>query len=203
LLIDVGGRPPRPTLLASAGARVLEERLAVHVPRLRAASRGQTCHLAVADEPPDYEGVRAALPLVRDSVAVLHLAPTLLPDFLAESGIPTTGVLLRADLEADRALTALAVRELAGRELSVRVLRRSLAWVPARRALFGLLPEDAPGGLPPRLAAGLLGKAGVAERLEIEPAADPGEIAGASAPNRRGLSRHVAAPRVPPESPPC
>ena len=46
LLIDVGGRPPRPTLIASAGARELEERLAAHLPQLRAASRGQTCHLA-------------------------------------------------------------------------------------------------------------------------------------------------------------
>ena len=51
LLIDVGGRPPRPTLLASAGARELEERLAVHLPRLRAASRGQICRLALDRRP--------------------------------------------------------------------------------------------------------------------------------------------------------
>jgi hypothetical protein len=155
LLIDVGGRPPRPTLLASPGARELEERLAVHLPRLRAASRGQTCHLAVAGEPPDFESVRGSLPLVRDSVAALHVAPTLLHGFLDESNIPTTGVLLCADLESDRALTALAARELIERQLRVKVLGRPLAWIPARRALFGLLPAGAPGGLPARLAAGI------------------------------------------------
>ena len=48
LLVDVGGRPPRPTLLASAAARGLEERLAAHLPSARVAARGQVCHLAVA-----------------------------------------------------------------------------------------------------------------------------------------------------------
>ena len=81
LLIDVGGRPPRPTLIASAGARELEERLAAHLPQLRAASRGQTCHLAVPDDGDGrFESVRAALPLVRDSVAVVHLPPALLQE---------------------------------------------------------------------------------------------------------------------------
>lgn len=168
LLIDVGGRPPRPTLLASPGARKLEERLAVHLPRLRAASRGQTCHLAVAGEPPDFEGMRAALPLVRDSVAIMHCAPALLYDFLGESGIPVTGVLLCADPGSDRALTALAARELIRRQLRVRVLGRSLAWIPARRALFGLLPRGVPGGLPPRLIAALLEESDAPEQRRFD-----------------------------------
>lgn len=156
LLIDVGGRPPRPTLVASAGARKLEERLAVHLPQLRAASRGQTCHLAVADEPADFESVRAALPLVRDSVAVVHLPPARLQEALAETGIRPTGAMLRADLGADRSLTALAVRDLVDRRLRTKVLRRPLAWVPARRALFGVMPPTAPGGLPSALLNSLL-----------------------------------------------
>jgi hypothetical protein len=32
LLVDIGGRPPRPTLVASSGARDLEERMTVHLP---------------------------------------------------------------------------------------------------------------------------------------------------------------------------
>lgn len=155
LLIDVGGRPPRPTLIASAGARELEERLTVHLPQLRAASRGQTCHLAVP-EAEAFEPVRAALPLVRDSVAVVHLPPAWLQPLLAEEDIRPTGALLRADLACDRALTALAVGDLLCRGVRVKVLKRPLGWVPARRALFGALLPDSPGGLPSSLVKSLL-----------------------------------------------
>ncbi len=34
------------------------------------------------------------------------------------------------------------------RGLRVSVLKRALGWVPARRALFGVLPADSPDGLP-------------------------------------------------------
>jgi hypothetical protein len=156
LLIDVGGAPPRPTLLASAGARALEERLAAHLPGHRSASRGQTCHLAVGADPLDFDAIRAALPLVRDAVAVVHLPPALLRSVLGEPGVEASAVLLRADLPAGRVLAALAARDLIRRGLRVRVLGRPLAWVPARRALFGLLSPGAPGGLPPRLIAGIL-----------------------------------------------
>jgi hypothetical protein len=156
LLIDAGGRPPRPTLVASAGARELEERLALHLPHLRAASRGQTCHLAVADDADALECVRAALPLVRDSVAVIHLPPARLQEALADTGLRPTGAMLRANLGEDRALTALAVRDLVGRGLRTKVLKHALSWVPARRALFGALPPGTPGGLPPFLLNSLL-----------------------------------------------
>ncbi|HEX7293718.1 MAG TPA: hypothetical protein VF259_04165 [Solirubrobacterales bacterium] len=148
LLVDLGGRPPRPTLVASAGARELEERLMTHMPEARAASRGQTCHLALPAGKDGLERLPAALPLVRDSVAVVHLPPALLQSALATPRIEATGVLLRADLPGDRALTGLAVRDLLARDLRVAVLKRPLAWVPARRALFGVLPADAPGALP-------------------------------------------------------
>ena len=157
LLIDIGGRPPRPTLVASSGARELEERLTVHVPELRAASRGGTCHLAMPGDPEALERLLAALPLVRDAVAVLVVPSDLLQDLLGVQGVEPSGVLLRADLDADRALTALVVREVRQRGVLVRVLKQPLAWVPARRALFGVLPPDAPGGLPSRLRKSLLG----------------------------------------------
>jgi hypothetical protein len=156
LLIDVAGRPPRPTLIASAGARELEERLAAHLPQLRAASRGQTCHLAIPDEDGVLELVRAALPLVRDSVAAVHLPPAWLQPLLAGEDIRPTGALLCADLVSDRALTALAVGDLLGHGLWVKVLKQPLGWIPARRALFGVLPADAPGGLPSFVADSLL-----------------------------------------------
>lgn len=201
LLIDIGGRPPRPTLAASTGARELEERLAVHLPQLRAASRGQTCHLAIPDDPEAFDRARAALPLVRDSVAVVQIPPALLQAALAEPGIDVSGALLRADLGTDRALAALATRDLVARQLQVKVLKRPLAWVSARRALFGVLPPGASGGLPAALAKTLLESQVSAAHAcygspnDAEP--DPEGVAqqqwrGNEGPRRgRGLRRHA------------
>jgi len=190
LLIDVGGRAPRPTLLASSGARMLEERLAAHLPQLRVASRGQTCHLVVPAEPAELESVGAALPLARDSVAVVHLPAALLRAFLDRTRIEPTGALLRADLASDRALTALAVRGLIERGLVVRVLKRPLAWVPARRALFGVLPADAPGGLPVNLLDSLL-ESQIAAEHPCYAGEDDEKVdaAGAEKQQRRGDAR--------------
>ncbi len=156
LFVDVGGRPPRPTLVASSGARDLEERLTVHLPELRVASRGWTCHLTVPGDSEALEHLPAALPLVREAIAVLHVPPGLFQDALRVPGIATGGVLLCADLKSDQALTALVVRELHKRDLLVRVLKKPLAWVSGRRALFGVLAPDASGGLPTRLRQTLL-----------------------------------------------
>jgi hypothetical protein len=152
LLVDVGGRPARPTLLASAAAQKLEERLKRHLPQLRAAARGQVCHLAV---PSDHEGLDAAAAAVataRGAAAVLHLAPELLQEVVAgDGGLRPTAALLRADLERDRPLVALAARDLIARDLAVAVLKRRLGWVVERRALFGALRPGSAGGLPDRL----------------------------------------------------
>lgn len=156
LLVDIGGRPPRPTLVASSGARELEERLTVHLPELRAASRGGTCHLAVPAEAEALGRIGAALPLVREAVAVLHVPPGLFQDVLRLVDAESSTVLLCADLAHDRGLTALVVRELRERALPVRVLKQPLAWVAARRALFGVLSPYAHGGLPSRLRETLL-----------------------------------------------
>jgi hypothetical protein len=157
LLVDVGGRAPRPTLIASAAARQLEERLRDHLPEARVAARGQVCHLAVPAEAEGLELASAAATIVRESSAVLHLPPDLLHKILARSGWRPSGVLLRADLAGDRPLVGLAVRDLIGRGIPAVVLKRRLAWVAERRALFGVLPPGAPGGLPQRLVRRLVG----------------------------------------------
>ena len=152
LLVDVGGRPPRPTLLASAAARELEERLVAHLPQARVAARGQVCHLAVAADPEGLDAAAAAVTVARGALAVLHLPPALLRPCLDERlGPEPSGVLLRADLAADRALLALVVRDLIARDLAVAVLKRRLGWVAERRALFGSLAPEAAGGLPRNL----------------------------------------------------
>lgn len=134
----------------------MEERLAVHLPELRAASRGGTCHLAVPGDGEGLARLSAALPLAREGVAVLHVPPGLFQDVLRLAGVEPSGVLLRAELKSARALTALVVRELQRRGLLVRVLKEALPWVTARRALFGVLPADAPGGMSARFREVLL-----------------------------------------------
>jgi hypothetical protein len=152
LFVDVGGKAPRPTLLASAASRRLEERLAAHLPQARVAARGQVCHLAVPADPEGLEAASAAVTVARGALAVLHLPPALLQPSLGERlGPEPSGALLCADLAADRALLALVVRDLMARDLAVAVLKQRLSWIAERRALFGSLTSDAAGGLPPRL----------------------------------------------------
>jgi len=157
LLIDFEeGRPSRPTLIATAGARALEERLTAHLPDARIASRGQLCQLS---PPPGREGIEqiaAAIPLVRESAGVIHLPPSLVRPVLKESRIPVTGVLLRADLREARPLAALAVRDLMVRGLRVAVLKHPLGWFSARAALLGAIPSGVEA-LPIRMRRQLLG----------------------------------------------
>lgn len=151
LLVDVGGRAPRPTLLASAAAQRLEERLASHLPQLRVAARGQVCHLAVPADAEGLEVAAAAVTVAREASAVIHVQPELLQEALAQPSLRPAGALLRADLTRDRALAGLAVRDLLARDLAVAVLKRRLSWMVERRAFFGVLPAGSSGGLPERL----------------------------------------------------
>jgi hypothetical protein len=161
LLVDVGGRAPRPTLVTSAETQRLEERLAAHLPEAKVAARGQVCHLAVASDPSGLDIASAAIAVARGATAVVHLPPELFQLALTgETKLRPSGVLLRADLQRDRALVALTVRDLIERELAVGVLKHRLSWVAERRALFGMLPSGSPGGLPKRLVHRLASTSG-------------------------------------------
>jgi hypothetical protein len=185
LLVDVSGRPPRPTLLASAAAQRLEERLVAHLPQARIAARGQVCHLAVSAEPEGFEVASAAVTVARGALAVLHLPPQLLQPVLGERiGPVPSGVLLRADVTADRALLALVARDLIARGLTVAVLKRRLNWVAERRALFGALTPDASGGLPLGLTGRLL-----SHECYIERHGTRDQPTGVAQPERRDHAR--------------
>ncbi len=159
LLIDVGGRVPRPTLIASAAAHRLEERLAARLPGLRPAARGAVCHLAVAADEDGLAAAATAVTAARGGLAVVHLPAGMLQALLGASAAPRPdATLLRAELAADRALVALAVADLLGRGLRVVVLKHRLGWVAERRAAFGALGGDS-GGLPESILRRLLGGA--------------------------------------------
>lgn len=152
LFVDVGGRPPRPALLASAAAQKLEERLAAQLPDAKVAARGQVCHLSAPAGSEGLAVVAAAVTVARGATAVIHVPPSSLQAVLGDvAGLRPSGVLLRADLAVDRPLLALTVHDLVVRGFAVGVLKRRLSWVAERRALFGALPVDSPGGLPRRL----------------------------------------------------
>jgi hypothetical protein len=156
LFIDLDdGRTPRSTLVATVGARELEERLVAHLPVAAAASRGRICHLRLPPDPDGIEQIAAVLPLVRESAGIVHLPPRLLRPVLEEPRVQTTATLLRADLIDDRSLTALAARDLMARGSRVAVLKRPCGWLAASVAMLGALP---PGieVLPPRLCERLL-----------------------------------------------
>jgi hypothetical protein len=156
LLLDVGGRVPRPTLIASASAHRLEERLAARLPTLRPAARGEVCHLSVAVDEDGLGAAGTATTVARGGLAVVHVAPEHLQPLLGTPGAPRPdGALLRADLDTDRALVALAVGDLVERGLRVAVLKHRLGWVAERRAGFGALGSDY-GGLPESLIRRLL-----------------------------------------------
>ena len=147
---------PRPTLIASASAHRLEERLAARLPTLRPAARGEVCHLSVAADEDGLGAAGTAVTVARGGLAVVHVAPEHAAAAARCAGAPRPdAALLRADLGADRALVALAVGDLIERGLRVAVLKRRLGWVAERRAGFGALGSDS-GGLPESLVRRLL-----------------------------------------------
>ncbi|MFN8161077.1 MAG: transglycosylase SLT domain-containing protein [Solirubrobacterales bacterium] len=141
LLVELAdGAARRPTVLASSGARDSELRVAEAVRGAEVAARGRICHVSV---PADREGLAlaaaAAAALPDGATRVLHLPPGLLRESLGRPGGPgkASGALLRADLPEERALAALAVRDLIGHGLRVRILKRPLGRLAGLLALAG------------------------------------------------------------------
>lgn len=157
LLIELGGNPPRPTLLTSVAANALERRVRDAIgPAGAVAARGQFCHLTVTANRSALDQVAAAA-AVPDGprLVVLHLPEHLLSMAADGSTIRPCGVLLRADPQ-DRSMAARTVRELGSAGIPVSVLKTRMNWAAERRALFGALPPGAPEALPAAVVSRLL-----------------------------------------------
>jgi Transglycosylase SLT domain/D-alanyl-D-alanine carboxypeptidase/Putative Flp pilus-assembly TadE/G-like len=168
LLLELGAENGRrrPTVLASEGARAIEDALSTSLPEVRPAARGHACHVCLAAEPETLDVAAAALAaLPRGAAAVAHIPERLWQDGLAHPGLRPRGGLLRVELPRDRALAALAVRDLRRRRARVKLAKRPLSWVATRRAMAGLPPGGrAEAGLR-RLRGALLGPAERAQAL--------------------------------------
>jgi hypothetical protein len=138
LLIEVGDAARRrgPTLLASPGARRIEDGL--RVVGLRASARGHLCHLAVAERDEPLADAARAISESEAELAVIHLPGRLWVPALETSGLETAGGCLLVSLPAERPLAALAVDELARRRVPARVATQPPGQLAARRALAGV-----------------------------------------------------------------
>jgi transglycosylase-like protein with SLT domain/D-alanyl-D-alanine carboxypeptidase-like protein/putative Flp pilus-assembly TadE/G-like protein len=148
--LDPSPRSRRPTMLASAAARELEDAVrALGARYTAAAARGHLVQLALAgdDSLDRVAELLAARPPA--SLVVVHVRESRWADAVADRRLGVRAGLLQADLPADRALVALAVHELHERGLRAKVAGRPLGRVAARRALAGV----APGGTISRQAA--------------------------------------------------
>jgi Transglycosylase SLT domain/D-alanyl-D-alanine carboxypeptidase/Putative Flp pilus-assembly TadE/G-like len=165
LLIDLDppSRGRRPTVLASDSARELEDELRdIGGAFAAAAARGHLCYLPLAAGDDALDRVVELLDRApAASVVIVHVPPALWPRAVGDERLGARGGLMRAELPADRALAALAVRELHERGLRARVVSDPLGRVASRRALAGIEPGGAASRRAGRLARGLLaGKAG-------------------------------------------
>jgi hypothetical protein len=134
-------RRRRPTLLASDAARDLERAVRAAPGGGQAVARGSVCWLKLAEG-----GEGDALATVAELLAaplpceavVVHLPPALWAAALDRPDLAASGGLVRADLDADRELAAIAVAELRTRGMAARVAKAAQGPVAARRSLAGL-----------------------------------------------------------------
>src|SRR5690349_8042627 len=109
LLVDLGGRRARPTLISSSAANALEARMrgVAGVERSAIAARGHFCQLAASSDRAGLEEVAAAVAVTQaPKLVVLHLPGRLLAAAASGGKVPLAGALLRVDLPRARWLAA-------------------------------------------------------------------------------------------------
>src|SRR5215208_6391784 len=157
----------RPTLLSSASARAAEDRLEDR-DLGPAAARGRVCWVGLAVEDGWLKRLREICEAVADGLVVAHLPAEAWRRAIDDSSLHAAGAMLRADPREDRPLVALAVADLLGRGVAVRVATRPLGLVGGRRALAGLDPGGPATGRGARIARALsgVGRSGASRRAE-------------------------------------
>ena len=131
-------------MLASAAARELEDAVrALGADFAAAAARGHLCQLAIAGDDGLDRVAELLAARIPAALVIVHLPQAMWSEAVADRRLGARAGLLQADLPADRALVALAVRELHERGMRAKVAGRPLGRVGARRALAGIEPGGA------------------------------------------------------------
>src|SRR5206468_7572870 len=120
----------------------------------RAAARGAICWVGL-DSPQEVATVVAAA--AAPAAAVAFGSPRCARELLFDASATVAGAVLRADLPRDRELAVLAFGELRARGRRVRIERRAVGPLAARRALAGVEPGGTSAKRASRLAAAFLG----------------------------------------------
>lgn len=158
LLIDLGGRQPRPTLLCTPAARSLEGCLERSLHLAGMAPRGGFCQVALPGDDEGFAAAGTAVEVARGVPAVLHVPNEGLEPLLeARVASRASAVLLSGADGADPPTVPPICLELLGCGLTVAVLERRLRWMTERRALFGALRSDELEELPRALVQWLAG----------------------------------------------
>jgi hypothetical protein len=144
----------RPTLLSSASARRAEARLEA-AGLGPAAARGRVCWVGIELDDGWPQRLREVGESVPEGLVVAHLPPPAWRGAIDDPDLPVAGAMLRADPRSHRPLVALAVGDLLGRGVPIRVATRTLGLVGARRALAGLDPGGPATGRMARIARAL------------------------------------------------
>ena len=166
--VEVGGSVRRrPTLLSSAAARALEERVAA-IGELRPAARGRICWVGL-EAGEAWRVQLAAVIAASGGLAVAHLEPMEWRQALDDPELAPAAALVRADVAPHRDLLALLAAELRDRRLPLRVATRPLGLVGARRALAGLEPGGPAGPRAARVARALVPPVAASERGQALP----------------------------------
>jgi hypothetical protein len=139
LLIELSeAQKRRPTLLASPDARELESLLRGQLGG-EPAARGHACHLILPADAASLDEAAEATELAPAGAACVVQVPAVLwQPALDHTGLRIDAGVLAAELPRDRALAALAVRDLHSRGLRARVAGRPLGPLAARRAMAGV-----------------------------------------------------------------
>lgn len=153
LVVAVGEEGRRgPTMLAAEGARELEHELRER--GAEAAARGRLAWVSVPDDGDWRERAAECVGIGRSrGIPVLLVLPAARwHEALGARELAIGAALVRAELPAQRALCALAVREALACGLRVRVIARAPGRVASRRALAGIDPGGDAGRRAGRVA---------------------------------------------------
>jgi Transglycosylase SLT domain/D-alanyl-D-alanine carboxypeptidase len=173
LIAELGAGGARgPTMLASRAARDVERSLRA-AGFEKAAARGALCWLGLPAGDGGTAKLAEALGALGDglALAVVHAPAEDARALLESPELGRRAAVVRCELPEDRALAALMVGELRRRRQRVRIERRPLGLLGARRALAGIEPGGSGSRRASRIASSLLGTAGrptAGERLRSD-----------------------------------